>query len=388
MPSKAIPARDLHFSSGNPKLQKMENQPNRIPCLDGLRAISIGLVVFSHFVGALGLQLNTTVGNLGVRVFFVISGFLITSILATEFEKTSNLNLKKFYFRRTLRIFPAYYFYISVIFLFTALGYYQLEFSYFLAPVTYTSNYLFPYAWELGHTWSLSVEEQFYLLFPGILLILGLARTKKLLVFVILAAPVIRLINLHDTPPSADGLVTQWLAFGFHTNMDALATGCLLTLGRKELHENALYKRFLRSGKLVAVLPFVIVGVLIGSVYPYAFFSFGFTLMNISIALLIDWAIVNHESDFGKILNSPPFVAVGTLSYSIYLWQQPFINHADDKPWTLFPFNVILMVLFSLFSYYVVEKNFLRLRQVWEKRIFALKPEKTLLQTNIQHETI
>ena len=179
----------------------MDTQPNRIPCLDGLRAISIGLVVVSHFIGTLGLQINTTVGNLGVRVFFVISGFLITSILAAEFEKTSDLNLKKFYFRRTLRIFPAYYFYIAVIFLFTVLGFYDIPMSAFLAPLTYTSNYLFPNVWELGHTWSLSVEEQFYLLFPGIFLIFGLSKSKKLLLFIILVTPLIRLLNLYDTPP-------------------------------------------------------------------------------------------------------------------------------------------------------------------------------------------
>jgi peptidoglycan/LPS O-acetylase OafA/YrhL len=366
----------------------MENQPNRIPCLDGLRAISIGLVVISHFVGALGLQINTTVGNLGVRVFFVISGFLITSILASEFEKTSNLNLKKFYFRRTLRIFPAYYFYISVIFLFTLIGFYDISKRSFISPLTYTSNYLFPNVWELGHTWSLSVEEQFYLLFPGILLILGLRRTKKLLLFIILVAPVIRLINLNDTPPSSDGLVTQWLAFGFHTNMDALATGCLLSLGRKELHLNEHYIKFLDSPKIVPVLPVIIFFVIFCSGFTFAFFSLGFTIMNIAIALTIDWLIVNHESDFGKILNSPSFVFVGTLSYSIYLWQQPFINYSEGKTWTLFPFNIILMILFSLFSYFVVEKKFLQLRQSWEKGLFNKTQEKTILQTNIHHETI
>jgi peptidoglycan/LPS O-acetylase OafA/YrhL len=89
----------------------MNNQKNRIPSLDGLRAISILLVILDHFLSNLGFPINTFLfGNLGVRIFFIISGFLITSILMEEIEKTSTINLVKFYFRRTLRIFPAYYF--------------------------------------------------------------------------------------------------------------------------------------------------------------------------------------------------------------------------------------------------------------------------------------
>ncbi|MEP6903041.1 MAG: acyltransferase [Actinomycetota bacterium] len=102
------------------------NTDGRIASLDGLRALAILLVVVSHLLSNFTSQLPY-LGNLGVKVFFVISGFLITSILVAEFEKTDTINLKKFYFRRTLRIFPAYYFYIFIILLGKILSIYKLK---------------------------------------------------------------------------------------------------------------------------------------------------------------------------------------------------------------------------------------------------------------------
>src|SRR5437899_153044 len=89
--------------------------PKKIPSLDGLRAISIGMVLVAHLFGTPALRemhLNQESGVLGVRVFFVISGFLITSLLLKEIEKTGTLSLRSFYVRRTLRIFPAFYVYV------------------------------------------------------------------------------------------------------------------------------------------------------------------------------------------------------------------------------------------------------------------------------------
>src|SRR5687767_13667792 len=125
----------------------MNTQPTRIPSLDGLRAISIGLVLISHMIGTRGLFIPSQVGNifalgeLGVRVFFVISGFLITNILVKEVELTGRINLWKFYLRRTLRIFPPYYVFLAVLIALVALGYLQLDFLDKLHALTYTANY-------------------------------------------------------------------------------------------------------------------------------------------------------------------------------------------------------------------------------------------------------
>ncbi len=225
----------------------MNSKRNRIPSLDGLRAISIALVILSHFASNFGLEIAYAVGNLGVRIFFIISGFLITLILVNEVDETSTLNLKKFYFRRTLRIFPAYYFYICVLLIFTILGLCKIPLDCFLSPITYTSNYFASGNWELGHSWSLSVEEQFYLIYPGIFLFYGISKTKNILLFIVLITPLIRIINFTILQLFVGYNIPPWFVFAFHNNMDALAVGCLLALYRSALHQHKIYQNFLQS---------------------------------------------------------------------------------------------------------------------------------------------
>ena len=152
----------------------------RIPCLDGLRAVSISLVVAQHSwlsrSGGAGHDdprwrfLN---GALGVEIFFVISGYLITTLLVREAEARGRVSLRSFYVRRVLRIFPAYFAYLAVVVGLALGGLVPLSLGDLLSAVTFTWNYS-PAAtsWTLAHAWSLSVEEQFYLLWPATLLFL------------------------------------------------------------------------------------------------------------------------------------------------------------------------------------------------------------------------
>jgi peptidoglycan/LPS O-acetylase OafA/YrhL len=358
----------------------MGRRLERIPSLDGLRAVSIALVVFSHLIGNLGVPVFVF-GNLGVRIFFVISGYLITSILLEEMTRTSTLNLKKFYFRRTLRIFPAYYFFLLAIFILTLLGVYHIPNSDFLIPSFYLSNYLTPLPWEIGHTWSLSVEEQFYLLFPGILLVLGITKTRELLIYIILLIPFVRLFHLIVWQINEEANIPFWFTFSFHTNMDTLASGCLLAVVKDSLHNNKLHNAFLRSpGAMIVVASIVFVTVFYFSNFAMFYSFVGLTILNFSIALGLDWLITNPETGIGRLLNSPPFVFIGVMSYSIYLWQQPFLKYSDEQWWTRPPYNLILLISCSLFSYYIIEKTFLHLRKNWEKNIF-IKTENMIAKT-------
>ena len=141
------------------------------PSLDGLRAFSIVLVLIAH----VSLQYPWLrrfvehVGNYGVRIFFVISGFLITGLLLKELTKTGRISLKSFYIRRTLRIFPAFYVYVLTVVILAWAGILILLPGDLLHAVTYTMNYHMVRSWWLNHMWSLSVEEQFYLLWPTVL---------------------------------------------------------------------------------------------------------------------------------------------------------------------------------------------------------------------------
>ena len=360
----------------------MSNLPGRIPCLDGLRGVSISLVVFSHIWYSNGYPDKFYLtGNLGVRIFFIISGFLITLILVKEIEKNSILDLKKFYFHRVFRIFPAYYFYLSVIFfLFVILEFYCS--SAFLVSLTYSSNYFFlSLPKELEHTWSLAVEEQFYLFFPMLFAMVGLKDFKKILLAILFITPAFRYLA-HTNPSISYESQYLSMAWNFHTNMDILASGCLLALWRDSLHSHPIYKAFLRSPLIfLFLLPFIFLLGYFSDSYLIYFYVLGMTVMNIAVTLCVDWVITNHQSMLGRILNIPALQFIGVLSYSIYLWQQPFMFYSETRIWTHFPYNFIFLTLFSLFSYYFVERTFLQYRQRIEKMYFVKKQEIASLQT-------
>jgi peptidoglycan/LPS O-acetylase OafA/YrhL len=342
---------------------------NRIPSLDGLRTVSIALVLVGHGFHVYGLGTTGNFGNLGVRVFFVISGFLITGLLVREIERTSTVNLLKFYFRRTLRIFPPYYFYLGVIGIAAALGLASVPLASLVYSSAYVTDYVAPTGWLLGHTWSLAVEEQFYLILPGFLMLLGIRRAKAMLIAIVLLAPVVRVLDFWVSGPDQ-----IWVLKGFHANADALAIGCLLTLFRGQLHKLTLYRRFLGSRAVILLLPLIIFANLQGD-HPLVFLGASLTLMNIAVALCIDWSVTNYQGRAGRFLNSPVMVRLGVMSYSIYLWQQPFLDPHNPGLLTSFPVNLIGIAVMSSVSYYLVERYSLAWRQKLEGRWFSPRNE-------------
>src|SRR6476660_10002524 len=163
----------------------------RIPSLDGLRAISIAAVVVGHLSKA---QHSTALwgayGNTGVRIFFVISGFLITKLMLTEHDRTSDISLRDFYIRRAYRILPAALVFIAVA---VVIDWKEMRWLHVGAAVFYLADYDLAAPWIFGHLWSLSVEEQFYLLWPAILK-RWYERRVAILVGVSIFAPVLHLV--------------------------------------------------------------------------------------------------------------------------------------------------------------------------------------------------
>jgi peptidoglycan/LPS O-acetylase OafA/YrhL len=330
----------------------------RIPGLDGLRAISIAIVLYTHSMGTLRMPWLPDIAvfhDLGVRTFFVISGFLITTLLRSEYEKHGRISLRDFYIRRVYRIFPAFYVYLAVILVAAALGWISVPREDVVFAATYTMNFHAERAWWLGHLWSLAVEEQFYLMWP---LVLSLLKPRRALWFAIggiAAAPVLR-VTATMLWPGIWRLTDQAFPFVF----DALATGCVLALAREWLETSPIYVQWLDS-RAFWVLPLACI---VALAVPSTGFNlaFGVTLGNLGIAMAIHRCVRHPTFPVGRVLESRPFVYVGALSYSLYLWQQPFINRHGDSIINSFPFHLALAFGAAMLSYYLVEQPMLALR--------------------------
>jgi peptidoglycan/LPS O-acetylase OafA/YrhL len=329
----------------------------RIPSLDGLRFLAITSVLIGHVVT------NTLIGNLahlGVCGFFVISGYLITSLLVTEYRKYHSIALGKFYLRRGFRIFPAALAYMGVIVTLHYCGYLALAPHDLVHSLTYTMNYHDSNvrSWYVGHLWSLSIEEQFYFLWPAIIAIFGVAGGLRGALGAVLLCPVLRIAAALLAPGEI-----HMIGEGFQYAMDALATGCVLAVGRQWLHQQPGYLSALRS-------PLIFVVVVIGAVadqLPSAKLAWlvGETVRNLSIAILLDRAITIRTGRFYQAMNWSPLVWVGQLSYSLYLWQQPFLHLHGTLAVNALPLNLACTFAAAIASFYLVEKPALRLRAHW-----------------------
>lgn len=338
---------------------------SRIPSLDGMRAISICLVLVGHLAGTRGFFSERavsslpfgSVAHLGVRVFFVISGFLITSLLLHEIGKTGKVDLGGFYVRRVFRIFPAFYAYLAVLLVVTAVGWLRTPARDAIVAATYLMNFDADRVWHLGHLWSLSVEEQFYLLWPATLRILGVRRGLLAAALVMVAAPLFRIGWFYALPQHV-ALIGE----AFPTVMDSIAAGCLLAGVRARLDARPAW-RWLMSTPLLAALPVALLFLNGLSDHARPFWLVGDTCLNVGIAVLVARCIRSDVDLPGRILNARPLAFVGTLSYSIYLWQQPFLNRASGAFVTGFPQNLACVAALALASYYLVERPFLHLRE-------------------------
>jgi peptidoglycan/LPS O-acetylase OafA/YrhL len=333
---------------------------DQLPSLNGLRALSVGLVLAGHMTGTRHLgwmpQAFEDFAYLGVVVFFVISGFLITSLLIRERGATGRISLKLFYMRRAIRIFPAAYAFMVVISLLWCAGIVRLKPNDLLHAASYTVN-LYPCAaWPIAHLWSLSVEEQFYLLWPFAVFVLGPRRSGLAAAGMMLLGPVAR---------TAAWLLLRGTVYRslpmFPMVADSLAAGCLLAELRPWLETQSWYLRLFRPAYSCAMLAAVIVVNQVLVSYTITDI-FGRTMINIFLAILVHRSVFCAEDRVGRVLNWKPFASIGVLSYSIYVWQQIFLNRYSNSWWTAFPENLALSIAAALASYVLLEKPFLRLR--------------------------
>jgi len=338
------------------------------PALDGVRAIAVLAVMSWHFVvpGIKG-------GFLGVDLFFTLSGFLITSLLVEEWSTTGTIRLQSFYVRRFLRLIPAVLVVIAISAPF-------VPWLWTVLALGYVANWGVAYGYfgvsPIRHLWSLSVEEQFYIVWPTLLVTLLRARASRRLVYAVvallaLASTVFKIVAWH-TPEDWTRLYS-----GSDGRADQLLIGCLLGLF---LSWSALPRtRWFRRGVAILVLPAIVfLGWLVVHAAVYWEFFYhqgGFALVALATAILLLHLMTAPFRWLAAILEWKPMVAIGRISYGLYLWHQPVgwftdPRHVEFLPvlprYVLMAIRVVLSFALALASWKWIERPMLRLKRRFE----------------------
>lgn len=346
------------------------------PSLDGLRAVSIFIVLCAHLRGRYEYILPTAVweyffaGNIGVYVFFCISGFLITSLLLKEKLTTGNISLKNFYIRRFFRIIPVSILYLVLLFILNKVLHLNVSLLAFGAAFIYIINIAFRSQWFISHYWSLSVEEQFYLFFP-FLVKKGpdFALRAILIIEVILLS--IRILYNYSLFP--DNMLFEVFRRAI-TNLDGVLLGALTAiLVFKRVISIELFSRYNLLIKIGCILTIP----LFGSNF-IGFAPINSSITSILICVLLLCCLLPTNDFIFKILNWGPMKKIGVLSYSLYIFQQFFLvpppiifklyqfKLPDPQlyklPFVYFPYNIISLIVVAYLSYNYFEKPFLKLK--------------------------
>src|SRR5688572_4315992 len=342
----------------------------RIPSIDGFRMISILLVLLSHigFITKLPGNLNEILrtwnyAELGVRIFFVISGFIITYLLLAENANYGKIDLKAFYYRRIFRIFPVYYAYLLVLFLINQPLELAIPYQNFISSGLFFQNFD-PWLtdWLVGHSWSLAVEEQFYLIWPlafAFILKFKKIRTWKLILIGVSIAGICAR-SLHHKYPDLSGYVLA----PFLKHADFLFTGCFIAYLVFNYYKQ-LEQYFTRINPVCLYLAIgttlLVSWASLLPEYKVYLLPFSGAVVAFSIGFAFLYLIFRKESVGFKILNTKGAVFIGKLSFSLYIWQQLFLS-AIGYWFTLFPQNIILVWIVACISYYFIEMPFVRIR--------------------------
>jgi peptidoglycan/LPS O-acetylase OafA/YrhL len=364
-----MPTLDMSPSS----LSRVRNQTPSdsfyLPTLDGWRAIAILLVMIHHgewqLFGSGGLFPSGRLlwmarqGTIGVDIFFGISGFLICTRLLKEWAKFGTIDLRKFYIRRVFRIFPPFVTYLGVVGVLALSGTIVIGLWEYVSCFVFWRNYL-PMGQDglyTRHFWSLSVEEHFYLLWPGLLLIL--ARPKRAARVALGLTALITIWRGLDA--RYDIVFGRWhldVAGNFSrsdTRLDGLFVGCWVALIAAEPRSRERLRR------AVGPIPWsILLGLLLSIVYVPLKIPVARLWIVLSIPLLLAGTVLRPGTPVGKFLEWGPLRWVGRLSYSLYLWQQLFlIPQPGPRPLGVlqqFPCNWAATLVCAVVSFYVVER--------------------------------
>ena len=347
-----------------------------VPALDGLRALAVMLVFLHHTHGQLFPG-----GWVGVDIFFVLSGYLITSILVGEHETTGVISLSRFYMRRACRLLPALFVVVCVAIAIAFWFHYNTRNTTIdaVAALLYLADYgyvLMPAHWSfLGHTWSLSVEEQFYFIWPLLLIVLLKWSKRRIafyatlvLIFVVAVWRGFVFVTSSDLgATSAETRAYVRIYCAFDTRADVLLIGCALALWQPQVAASRFLNRLWPA--VVLLLAVVVLKVSPSGRLLRYIDLVGYPLFGASVAYLIVILTSDENSFLTYFLSLPPIVAFGRISYGFYLWHYLIVNgpvkdrlitHRTPLTFTLSTFALSLAA--AVASYWLIERPFLRLK--------------------------
>jgi len=363
-----------------------------IPTLDGWRAVAIGLVLALHGADSIADVLGAGVeaalnsvfkahgaGLLGVKIFFAISGFLITSRLLSEEAAEASISLKSFYLRRAFRILPASLLFTGCVGLLGLAGVLPIPLASWLGAVLCCLNYLTgPGTWYLGHYWSLAVEEHFYFLWPGFLALAPRARRLGIAVALALAVGVWRTLAFKFR-------ITYGIPARFwgrtDIQLDGILWGSAMALACSIPRLGSLLRTATRP-RLWIVWVVLLAGchLALGYVGWKVQFAFLFAVP-VLIALMVVGTTLHPASPAGRLLELPALRWVGRISYSLYLWQQLFLTFRDERaaalgPLQSLPLNLAAAFACAIASFYLIERPLVRVGH----RLAAAAPRPAAVQ--------
>lgn len=319
------------------------NSTARIPTLDGWRGIAILLVVADH------LNLNchdpfpqlNWIGQQGVAIFFVLSGYLITTLLLAEYRKTGRIDLGAFYARRFLRLMPCAWLYLAVLAAAQAVTLPEAA-----SCIFFFRNFA---TWANGaftlHFWSLSIEEQFYLAWPTVLALAGVKRARLLAIIGAAAIAALRLATWrhYAALPVISSFATQLRA-------DALLAGCAAALLPARLKFSPRATRWLLAVALVSIA---------ACMFVFKIF------IPLGESALIAFAIRTTATMQPGLLTAPfnlrPLAHIGVMSYSLYVWQEITLRVETPATFTATLIKLEILAALAFGSYYLVERPFVGL---------------------------
>jgi peptidoglycan/LPS O-acetylase OafA/YrhL len=356
----------------------------RIPTLDGWRAVAVIGVILYHgrsgfFRGSSILTKLAVRGVFGVDVFFAISGFLICGLLLREYEDRGDINLRRFYIRRCFRILPPYYVSLAAICVVSILGIIRVNYTDLPGCLLFYRNYLPLGMDEYGgfytaHYWTLALEEHFYLIWPMLLLAVKPKRAGIVAFSLAMAVFGWRVVDGHfrllaEVIPQANFMARTDI------RIDALLWGCLAAIYFPKIERLVARVRF--SQLWLVLLAFLIltqVRHIPGATLWYA----------ILFPALILSTVTQPASALSRFLEWPLLRWIGSLSFSLYLWQELFLpeessvmaggafRHLQQSPW-----NVVAILLCACLSHYLLEIPMNRLGHRLSTSGFRFKQQPT-----------